>query len=50
MTDTPPYVAIDLLTNEILGRYDSENAAYMALPGKPITVIYRPRKKRVVKK
>lgn len=45
----PPYVAIDLMTSEVLGRFDSENAAYMSLSGQPITVIYRPTKRKASK-
>lgn len=46
MADTNAYRAYDLLTNEELGRYPSQIAAYDANWGKPITVIYRPSKRK----
>lgn len=45
-----PYKAYDLMTDALIGGYVSENAAYLANPGAPITVIYRPTKKRAAKK
>lgn len=41
-----PWIAIDLLTNENLGRYETEVAALIAHRGQPIEVIYRPDRRR----
>ena len=50
MTDTEksqgPFKAYDLMTNELLGGYENEAMAYVKNPDKPITVIYRPSKKK----
>jgi len=46
-TDKPtPYRAYDLMTGEEVGRYENEAMAYVKNPDKPITVIYRPSKRK----
>lgn len=50
MSETPlpigPYKAYDVLTNEYLGGYDAMYLAHDAHKGTPITVIYRPSKRK----
>jgi hypothetical protein len=41
-----PYKAYDLLTDEYLGGFDAAYKAYDYYPGRQITTIYRPSKKR----
>ena len=41
-----PFKAYDLMTNEFLGGYDNPDMAYVKNPDTPITVIYRPSKKK----
>lgn len=41
-----PYKAYDLLTNEFLGGFDAPYKAYDFYPGRQITTIYRPGRKR----
>jgi hypothetical protein len=43
--DETPYIAIHLLSNVTVGRYASPNDAYLANPGMPIDVSYKPRKR-----
>jgi len=44
--DTHPYIAIDILTQETVGRYVSLFEGKYQNKGKPVEVFYRPRKKR----
>lgn len=44
-----PWIAIDLMTNEVLGNYRSEAEAYGSNMGKPIMVQYAPRAREVKK-
>lgn len=44
-----PWMVIDLLTDETLGRYATEVAALSAHMFEPVTVIYRPGNKKVKK-
>lgn len=43
---TAAYRVYNLMTNEELGRYDSEYAAAVAHKGEPVTIIYRPSKRK----
>jgi hypothetical protein len=45
-----PYMVIDVLTDETVGWYESEFEARIQNKGKPISVIYRPGRKKKVKK
>lgn len=47
--DDTPYLAIDTLTDKVLGRYASANDAFMALGTVAVDVSYKPRK-RIAKK
>lgn len=44
-----PYKVYDLMTNEFLGGYVNDVSAMIAHKGQPITVIYRPGRKKVKK-
>lgn len=41
-----PYKAYDLMTDEYLGGYDLPHLAQDANPGRPVTTVYRPSKRR----
>ena len=45
-----PYQVVNLLTNETVGWYASSAAAWLAHPGEPVDVIFRPGRKKKVKK
>lgn len=45
-----PWMVIDLLTDETLGWYESDIAASVAHKGEPVSIQYRPGRKRKVKK
>jgi hypothetical protein len=45
-----PYKAYYLMTNELIGGYENEALAYVLNKDKAITVIYRPGRKKKVKK
>jgi hypothetical protein len=45
-----PYRVYDVLTGEELGRYSSYNSAAVAHEGQPIEIIYRPSRRKKVKK
>lgn len=47
---THPWLVIDLMTNENLGWYETETAALMAHKNSPVTIQYRPGRKKKVKK
>lgn len=42
-----PWIAIDLMTNEVVGNYSSEVEALLANKGKAIDVQYAPRAREV---
>lgn len=42
-----PWIAIDLMTNEVLGNYVDDIEAIKANPGKAIDVLYRPNAREV---
>ena len=44
-----PWIAINLLTNEVLGNYVTDTAAWSAHMNQPITVQYAPRAREVKK-
>lgn len=45
-----PWQVIDLLTDETLAWYENEAIAWSAHAGQPVTVLYRPGRKKRVKK
>lgn len=45
-----PYKVYDVMTNEFLGGYLTDTAARVSNKGKPITIIYRPGRKKKVKR
>lgn len=44
-----PWIAVNVLTNEVLGNYESEVAALMDNKGQPVQVQYAPRAREVKK-
>lgn len=45
-----PYRVYCLMTNALLGSYDSYGDAQIAHSGEPVTIIYRPGRKKKAKK
>lgn len=45
-----PWQVINVITNETLGWYENDDIAYLTHAGEPISVIYRPGRKKKVKK
>lgn len=45
-----PWMAIDVMTNETVDWYSTETEALVANQGKPVSIIYRPGRKKKVKR
>lgn len=49
-TDSTPWMVVNLMTDEIVGYYQTDTIAGVAHAGEPVSIQYRPKPKRKAKR